>query len=67
MNDLSRAAVIMLVLLGAVALMLWLVLRPLVRVVRGSGQLRLIWFAVMALLVLLGLAEALGGGKKLLP
>ena len=67
MNDLSRAAFIVLVTIGAVALMLYLVLRPLMRAVRGSGQLRLIWFAVMALLALLGLVGALGGGKKLLP
>ncbi len=67
MNDPSRAALIVLVTFGAVALMLYLVLRPLMRQVRGKGQLRLIWFVVGVLLVLLGLAQALGRAKKLLP
>jgi hypothetical protein len=63
MNNLSSVAFIILLTVGAAAFMLWLVLRPLLRTVRASAPLRLLWLAVTVLLTLLGLVGLLSGGK----
>jgi hypothetical protein len=67
MNGLTGDAFVLLLTVGAAAVMLWLVLRPLLRTVRGSGPLWLVWIVVSVLLTLLGLVGLGGGGKKLLP